>query len=140
MTLAKWQQARSQVLRLGETKYIFKGARFLFLSCLKQFFSGRNKIWGPQKYLLEHCPRMPPVATGLSGSVSEMAIVTPAYQEQNSDGGDFFGNRERTIKPSLLIPVADKNHRICVSSQGRRRSRCLRNAIQQHWQICFGGK
>jgi len=31
----------------------------------KTNFSGRNKIWGEQRNLGGHGPRMPPVATGL---------------------------------------------------------------------------
>jgi len=41
--------------------------KFLFLLCLKENFSRQNKF-GERKKLGEHCPRIPPVATGLQVS------------------------------------------------------------------------
>jgi len=52
------RQARNQLSKLGrETKYTFKGARFLLYVLIKKFL-GTTKFWG-------NCPRMPSVATGL---------------------------------------------------------------------------
>ena len=59
-------QARTQVCRFGG-KIDFRMVKFLFLLCLKENFSRQNKF-GERKKLGEHCPRIPPVATGLQVS------------------------------------------------------------------------
>jgi len=55
-------QARSQVLKFGGAKYIFRGARFLFSSYFYNKLSGNKKIWGGTK---EIWGVNDPVATGL---------------------------------------------------------------------------
>jgi len=42
-------QARSQVLRFGGAKYIFRGHDFCVYCIFKTNFSGNKKIWGSQK-------------------------------------------------------------------------------------------
>jgi len=61
-TSPQWcRQARSQVLRFGGAKYIFRGARFLFSSF---FFLGTRKFGGYKINFGGHCPRMPPHGYG----------------------------------------------------------------------------
>jgi len=56
-----WGQARSEVLKFGGAKYIFREARFFFIIFLKQIFLRTRKFGG-------HCPECP-VATGLWGAL-----------------------------------------------------------------------
>jgi len=54
-------QARSQVLRFGGAKYIFREARILFLLFLKQIFCEEKNFEEHKRNSGGHCP----VATGL---------------------------------------------------------------------------
>ena len=57
-------RARSQVLRFGGAKYIFRGERFRVCYMFKNSF-GHNKIWEAQKFLGKHWPRMDSVANAV---------------------------------------------------------------------------
>jgi len=62
---ANLELGRSQVLRFGGAKCIFRRARILFLLYFWNKFSGNKKIWGAQKKFGGTAPECPPVATGL---------------------------------------------------------------------------
>jgi len=61
----------------------------------KTKFSGHNRIWGPRKFW-EHCPRMPPVATGLQ--------KTPTYC---SDQQILYTDWPLS-KRSIHVPIASR--------------------------------
>jgi len=57
--------------KLGVIRYSFlegnaflRGKDFSFAICLEQIFLGTTKFWG-RRNVWGHCPRMPPLATGL---------------------------------------------------------------------------
>jgi len=53
-------QARSQVLKFGGAKYIFRGHDFCFYHIFKTNFLGTRKFWGNKRNFGGYWPRMPP--------------------------------------------------------------------------------
>jgi len=80
-------QARSQVLRFGGAKYTCNGGNiFVFINVYKTFFWTQLNLGNPKKVGV-HCPRMPPVATGLMGIATRHNKIVQGRQSIEGTGG-----------------------------------------------------
>jgi len=73
-----WALMSCQVLRLGGAKYIFKGARFFFITYLKEIFLGPT-TFGGTKNLGWNCLRMPPRGYGPADDTLTNNLFFPVY-------------------------------------------------------------
>ena len=90
-------QARSQVLRFDEGKYIFRGQDFCFVICLKQMFLGTTQFWGTQKIFWRALPpNAAPWLRVCSARIAELKFL--------SRSRSIYWGETRVVGVSLLQP------------------------------------